>query len=223
MPFEELPRDPSLADPLSASPLPLLERWLREARERSGQQNPDAMAVATVDDAGEPRARMVLCRGFDVERGHLVFYTHRESAKGRELAAQPVAAAVFHWDALSRQARISGPVALAPDAMSDAYFAGRPRASQIAAWASRQSAPIASRRALLDRLEAAAARFGGLEAGLPVPRPPNWGGYILVARRVELWVGSEGRAHDRAEWERAASGDPARIDDALWKVRRLQP
>jgi pyridoxamine 5'-phosphate oxidase len=223
MSFEEVPRDPSLADPLSASPLPLLERWLRDARERSGQPNPDAMALATVDAAGEPRARMVLCRGFDALRGQLVFYTNRESAKGRELAARPFAAAVFHWDALARQARIDGPVRLAPDALSDAYFAGRPRDSQIAAWASRQSAPIASRRALLDEIEAAAERFGGVDAGPPVPRPPHWGGYLLVARRVELWVGCEGRAHDRAEWERVL-GDPATATaDSGWRVRRLQP
>jgi len=223
MPLDLLPRDPSLADPLPASPWPLLERWLREARERSGQRNPDAMTLATVDASGAPRARMVLCRGFDAERGQLVFYTNRESAKGRELAAHPIATAVFHWDALARQARIDGPVRLAPDAMSDAYFAGRPRASQIAAWASRQSEPVASRRALLDEFEAAAGRFGGLEAGPPVPRPLHWGGYMLVARRVELWVGSEARAHDRAEWERALGDSAAGTADSVWKVRRLQP
>jgi len=223
MPFEDLPRDASLADPLPASPLPLLERWLAEARERAGMQNPDAMTVATVDDAGAPRARVVLCRGFDAERGELVFYTNRRSAKGRELAARPAASAVFYWDALSRQARIAGPVVPARDAVSDAYFAGRPRASQIAAWASDQGEPLASRRALLDRLEATAARFGGTESGEPVPRPPHWGGYVLVARRIELWVGSPSRAHDRAEWRRELPDPRACEPPSAWKVVRLQP
>ncbi len=223
MTFEEVPRDASLADPLPVSPLTLLELWLREARERSGQSNPEAMTVATVDASGEPRARVVLCRGYDAQRGELVFYTNRESAKGRELAAHPSATAVFYWDALARQARVGGPVRRADDALSDAYFAGRPRASQIAAWASRQSEPIASRRALLELLHAEAERFGGLDAGDPVPRPPHWGGYVLTAQRVELWVGAEGRAHDRAEWRRALPEHGAGREDAAWQVRRLQP
>lgn len=222
MPFEATPKDSSLADPLPASPLPLLERWLAEAAGRSGQANPEAMALATVDASGTPHVRMVLCRGFDARRGRLVFYTHRESPKGRQLAGHPVASAVFHWDALSRQARVTGPVSATPDAESDAYFAGRDRLSQISAWTSRQSAPIASREELLARLAATAERFGGFEAGDPVPRPPHWGGYALVARRVEMWVGSPGRVHDRAAWERAI--DPgADLQDASWSVQRLQP
>jgi len=221
--FEALPRDPSLADPLPDSPWALLARWLDEAREGSGMRNPDAMTVATVDADGAPRARVVLCRGFDAERGELTFYTNRRSAKGRELAAHPAATAVFHWDALSRQARIGGPVRWASDAVSDAYFAGRPRVSQIAAWASEQSEPLASREALLAQLAETAARFGGLEAGDPVPRPPHWGGYVLVAERVELWVGSEGRAHDRAEWRRELPDPAAPVLPTRWRVARLQP
>lgn len=246
MPFEPAPRDPSLADPLPASPLPLLERWLAEATERSGLPNPDAMALATVDAHGVPRVRIVLCRGFDARQGRLVFYTNRESAKGRELAAHPVASAVFHWDVLSRQARVSGPVVAVSDAESDTYFARRHRVSQLAARASRQSEPIASREALLERIRAEAERFGGFEDGAPVPRPPHWGGYALLARRVELWVGAEGRAHDRALWtredwtredwtrevwkrevgEREVAGPELAEDDlarAPWSVQRLQP
>lgn len=223
MAFEALPKDPSLADPLPASPLPLLERWLAEAAERSGQSNPDAMALATVDASGAPQVRLVLCRGFDPRRGRLVFYTNRESPKGRELAANPVASAVFHWDALSRQARVSGPVTPVPDAESDAYFARRHRLSQIAARASRQSEPIASREALLAKLRAEAERFGGFETGDPIPRPPQWGGFALLARRVELWVGSQGRAHDRAAWERRVADARADPGAAPWSVERLQP
>jgi len=230
MSFDPAPRDSSLADPLPASPLPLLERWLAEADERSGLPNPQAMALATVDADGAPRVRVVLCRGFDARQGRLVFYTNRESAKGRELAARPVASVVFHWDVLSRQARVSGPVVPVSDAESDAYFARRQRVSQLAARASRQSEPIASREALLERIRAEAERFGGFEQGDSVPRPPNWGGYALLARRVELWVGAEGRAHDRALWERAVGererADPRAADDlarAPWSVQRLQP
>lgn len=223
MSFEDLPSDPSLADPLPASPLALLERWLEQARQRSGQKNPTAMTVATVGADGAPRARVVLCRGYDAERGSFVFHTNRRSAKGQELAATPLASAAFYWDGLSRQARIEGPVTLASDAVSDAYFAGRPRSSQIAAWASEQSEPLASREALLAALERTAERFGGLQSGEPVPRPPHWGGYLLVARRIELWVGSEGRAHDRVAWERALPDPAAPPADGDWSRGRLQP
>jgi pyridoxamine 5'-phosphate oxidase len=223
MSFEDLPRDPSLADPLPASPLLLLERWFAEARSSAGMRNPESMTLATVDATGSPRARVVLCRGFDSERGELTFHTNRSSAKGRELAAQPVATAVFYWDALSRQARITGSVRLAPDSVSDAYFASRPRASQIAAWASEQSEPVASRVALLERLASTADRFGGLDAGDPVPRPPHWGGYVLLPSRVELWVGSDGRAHDRAEWRRTPGPSAGTGSSAEWSVARLQP
>ncbi len=222
MVFEEIPSDPSLADPLPASPLPLLARWLSEARKGSGQRNPDAMTVATVDAEGVPRARVVLCRGYDADTGEFAFYTNRHSAKGRELAARPVATAVFHWDAMARQARITGAVRFAADAVSDAYFSRRPRASQIAAWASDQSAPLSSREALLERLADSAARFGGAEEGPPIPRPPHWGGYVLRAEHVELWVGSDGRAHDRAAWRRTVAVSDAE-PPVEWSVTRLQP
>ena len=217
------PRDTTLADPLPDSPLGLLARWLADAAERSGQSNPDAIALASVDADGAPDARMVLCRGYDAEQGFLVFYTNRESTKGRELAARPHACAVFYWDALSRQARVSGLVEPSPDAESDAYFAGRPRLSQIAAWASQQSQPLASREVLLARIEATAQRFGGADSGPTVPRPPHWGGYRLWAERVELWVGSEGRAHDRVLWTRGLSRAGASWSGGPWQHTRLQP
>jgi pyridoxamine 5'-phosphate oxidase len=209
--FEDLPADPSLADPLPASPFAILGRWLDEARRERATPNPDAVALATADEAGHPAVRMVLCRGFDPEDGSIVWYTNRRSRKGRELAAQPWASAAFFWDGTQRQARLEGPVAFATDAESDAYFASRPRNAQISAWASDQSEPIASRHALLEKLRDTEARFASTD---PVPRPPHWGGYRLRAERVELWVGSAGRAHDRVRWERAARG---------WSATRLQP
>jgi pyridoxamine 5'-phosphate oxidase len=209
--FEDLPADPSLADPLSASPFVVLARWLDEARRARATPNPDAIALATADADGRPALRMVLCRGFDAGGGSIVWYTNRRSRKGRELAARPWASAAFFWDAPQRQARLEGPVAPATDAESDAYFASRPRNAQISAWASDQSEPIASRAALLAKLHATETRFAGTD---PIPRPPHWGGYRLRAERVELWVGSAGRAHDRVSWERTPLG---------WAATRLQP
>lgn len=209
--FEEIPADRSLADPLPASPFEVLSRWLDEAFAKRVQANPSAMSLATVGRDGRPSLRIVLCRGLDAEAGTVAFYTSRDSRKGRDLAACSHAAAVFHWDALARQARLEGPVAPLSDAESDAYFEGRPRLSQIAAWASAQSEPLASRETLLEQLRETEARF---PEGQPVPRPPFWGGYRLRAERVELWVGSTGRAHDRALWRREGDG---------WTSGRLQP
>lgn len=222
MGFEEVPKDPSLADPLPKEPLALLGRWLDEARSQAVQRNPGAMALATADADGRPSLRTVLCRGFDAETGFVVFYTNRRSQKGRELAARPRAAAQFHWDALQRQARLEGPVVPSPDEESDAYFAGRPRLAQIAAWASDQSEPLASRQALLERLARTAERFGGA-AGPSLPRPLHWGGYRLFAERIELWVGAEGRAHDRARWERSLEPEGEGFVGGPWSVTRLQP
>lgn len=219
--FEDLPTDPSLADPLPASPLPLLARWLDEAVTARPTRNPLALSLATVGLDGRPRLRVVLCRGFEPDPGHVVFYTNRDSDKGRELAAHPFAAATFHWDGMQRQVRIEGPVVVSPEAESDAYFASRPRPSQIAAWASAQSRPIASRQALLDRLDAETGRHGG-PSGPAVPRPPHWGGYRLCFERIEFWVGSEGRAHDRARYVRHLARD-GRVVDPAWTVERLQP
>ncbi len=216
MGFQELPSDPSLSEPLPDSPFSLLARWLEEAR-ATGMANPDVMALATAGADGRPSLRMVLCRGLDAARGHVVFYTNRDSAKARELAQRPYASAALYWEPLSRQARISGSVEESPPAESDAYFASRPRLSQLAAWGSRQSRPIASRDALLERLDAVAARFGGVEGEAPVSRPPFWGGYRILASRVELWVGSRVRAHDRVEWIREASAPGG------WRRSRLQP
>ncbi len=220
--YQDIPSDPSLADPLPTEPFAILGRWFTEAEQRADRRNPLAMSVATVDATGRPSARMVLCRGFAAEPGYIVFYTNWQSRKGRELTQQPYAAAVFHWDSMQRQVRIEGPVVVSPETESDAYFSKRPRPAQIAAWASDQSAAIGSRSALLDRLAQCEDRFGDASE-LPVPRPPNWGGYRIYCERIELWVGAEGRAHDRGLWTRTLTETGDGYAGGEWTVTRLQP
>lgn len=217
------PQDPSLGDPLPASPLPTLARWLGEAREEAGLRNPDAVALATTGRDGRPDVRMVLCRGADLAQGCFTFYTSRTSAKGRALADLPFACMAFYWDRLGRQARLSGPVTPAPDADSDAYFSSRPRLSQLAAWGSDQSEPVSSRAALVAQVERAAALFGGLEGAARVSRPPHWGGYRLWAERIELWAHSDARLHDRGLWTRRLRSEGDVYRGEPWSVVRLQP
>ncbi|MGH7401293.1 MAG: pyridoxamine 5'-phosphate oxidase, partial [Candidatus Rokuibacteriota bacterium] len=188
-------REP-LPEILPADPLPLVAQWFEEAR--PVVKTPTAMALATVAGDGRPTVRMVICRGFDAALGWFVFYSDRESAKGRDLAAHPRAALVFHWDVFERQIRVEGPVTHAPEADSDRYWSTRPLEARVAAAASDQSRPIASRQAFLEKIEATKRMHGA-----DVPRPPRWGGYRVWAERVELWVGQPGRAHDRAGWTRA--------------------
>ncbi|HET6367582.1 MAG TPA: pyridoxamine 5'-phosphate oxidase [Pseudomonadales bacterium] len=206
----------ALPEPLPADPLPLAETWLAEAAK--AVKTATAMTLATVDPEGNPTARMVICRGFDLKAGWLVFYTDRESAKGRALAARPRAAAVFHWDVFERQIRVEGPVTLAPDADSDRYWNTRPVEAQVAASASAQSQPIPSRAAFLARIEAVTR---GAADG--VSRPPRWGGYRIWAERVELWVGQPGRAHDRAVWTRALAPTIDGFSGGAWTGTRLMP
>ena len=176
------------------------------------------MTLATVEPDGRPSARLVLCRGIDTQAGWLVFYTDRESAKGKALAAHPYAALVFHWDALERQIRVDGPVTLAPDADADAYWATRPADARVAAIASAQSGPLASRAALLEKIEGTARR-----SGADLPRPPRWGGYRVWAERIELWVGQPARAHDRALWTRTLARASDGFRGGVWHATRLQP
>ena len=207
---------PALPEPLPPNPLPLIERWIAEAAESI--RSATAMTLATVDPDGRPSARMVICRGLDAEAGWFVFYSDRDSRKGRALAAQPRAALVFHWESFERQIRIDGPVTAAPDADADAYWRTRPVAARIAAIASDQSRPIASRAALLAKVEDAAQRLGA-----EPPRPERWIGYRVWAEQVELWVGQPARIHDRAMWTRALTPAPAGFAGGPWRATRLQP
>jgi pyridoxamine 5'-phosphate oxidase len=208
-------REP-LPEVLPADPLPLVARWLEEAA--GAVKTAGAMALATVDDEGRPTARMVICRGFDAREGWLVFYTDRDSVKGRSLEKNPRAAAVFHWAVFERQIRVEGPVTHVPEADSDRYWSTRPLDARIAAVASDQSRPIASRAAFLAKIEAAQRAHGA-----DVPRPPRWGGYRIWAERVELWVGQPGRAHDRAMWTRALAPTTVGFTGGSWRATRLQP
>jgi pyridoxamine 5'-phosphate oxidase len=207
---------PPLPEPLPENPLPLVEAWLAEARQ--AMRNATAMTLATVDPDGRPSARMVICRGFDAEAGWLVFYTDRDSPKGRALEAHPRAALVFHWDALERQIRIEGPVTAAPAEDTDRYWSTRPLDARVAALASDQSQPIASRAALLAKVEEAARR-----SGTSPPRPARWVGYRVWAERVELWVGQPARVHDRAAWTRSLDPTPGGFSGRPWTAIRLQP
>ena len=209
------PPNPPLPEPLPSDPLSLVADWLADAA--SHIRNSTSMALATVDPDGRPTARMVICRGFDARAGWLVFYTDRDSDKGAALAAHPRAAVVFHWDALERQVRIEGPVTHAPDGDSDAYWASRPPDARVAASASEQSRPLASRAVLLARVAELAARGGD------VPRPKRWGGYRIWADRVELWVGQPGRVHDRARWVRPLTADGDGFAGGRWTSTRLMP
>jgi pyridoxamine 5'-phosphate oxidase len=188
-------------------PIARFAEWFADALRSAGGE-PAAMTLATVDERGRPAARVVLLRGLD-ERG-LVFYTNLGSRKARELRARPHAAACFYWDPLGRQARVEGRVeAVAPDE-ADEYWRTRPRESQLGAWASEQSEPLAERALLVERMAEAERRFAGRE----VPRPPYWGGLRLVPDRFEFWVRGEHRLHDRDEYT---------LRDGAWARRKLYP
>jgi pyridoxamine 5'-phosphate oxidase len=188
------------------------EHWFDEAV-KAQVPEPNAMTLATVGADRQPAARIVLLKGFDA-RG-FVFFTNYASRKGRELAACERAALLFFWAELERQVRIEGLVEKVPDAESAEYFAGRPHASRLGAWASPQSEPIAGRAALEARFAEAEARFR--EAGDHVPRPPHWGGYLLAPAVFEFWQGRQSRMHDRVRYRR----DPAH--PGAWAIDRLAP
>jgi pyridoxamine 5'-phosphate oxidase len=223
---------PPISDPAPAEPMHSVSQWLNDAYERRAQPNPNAMVLATTAAGGRPSARVVLCKGLVPDPGYLVFYTNYESKKGEELATGAQAAAVMFWDYLQRQVRITGPVVRSPPAESDAYFASRPWPSRIAAWASEQSRPVASRAALVAAVAAAAQRFGTPNPAHPaqdgkdygIPRPPHWGGYRLWAESVELWQEGKSRIHDRFFWTRKLIPDgPESFAVGPWSVTRLQP
>lgn len=201
-----MPLDPETLNP---NPLVELAAWIAEAV-AAGHELANAFALATADADGRPSVRLVLLRG--LEPDGLRFYTNRGSAKGRDLATNPRAAAAFWWERTRRQVRISGRVEPLSDDEADAYWATRPRGHQVAAWASAQSEPIADRAALEGRVTAVGERFPASES---LPRPAYWSGYRLVPEVVELWESREDRLHDRIEYRRRPDG--------TWEKRRLQP
>ena len=190
-------------------PFGLFADWLKDA-EKSEPNDPNGMALATVDGDGLPNVRMVLLKGFD-ERG-FVFYTNLESQKGRELHASMKAALAFHWKSLSRQIRIRGLVEDVSPQEADAYFASRPRDSRIGAWASQQSRPLESRFAL----EAAVAKYAVKYAIGDVPRPPFWSGFRLKPLCIEFWHDRPFRLHDRVVFDRTTH-------NSEWTKVRLYP
>lgn len=206
-----MPRRPDMppfseAD-LAADPFELFASWYALAE---SERVPIAEAVcrATVDAGGRPDARMVLLKGYGPDGFR--FFTNRGSVKGGQLAARPAAALVVYWRELDRQVRVRGAVEKLGDADSDEYFATRPRESMIGAWASPQSTPIADRAELDQMVADVEERFGAGE----VPRPPHWGGYVLIPDEIEFWQGQVGRLHDRFRYERDGEG---------WTVGRLAP
>jgi pyridoxamine 5'-phosphate oxidase len=197
-----------LLEELGPDPFEVFEEWFAHAYDRA-QPEPDAMAVATSRPDGQVSVRFVLLRGYD--RRGFAFYTNRQSRKGEDLALNPRAALAFRWEAVNRQVRITGPVERISDAESDGYFSGRPRGSQLSAWASDQSRPLKAKAELDQRLAEVDARF----AGATVPRPPWWGGYRVVPEQFEFWQQGEYRLHDRFEYRRGPDGG--------WSCVRLNP
>lgn len=224
-----------LPDSLPADPLPLAAEWLAHALNASGQRNPNAMTLVSVGEAGQPSARIVLCKEFKADPGYLVFYTNYESHKSRELTANPRVACVMHWDALGRQIRIEGQAVRSPAAESDAYFATRGWGSQLGAWGSDQSRPLASRDELVAQLRHRADTLGiqlgdntytlAGDSAPSIARPPHWGGYRVWIRALELWVEGSDRIHDRARWERELEAGSGGTDftAGTWSGQRLQP
>lgn len=196
---EELPGDP----------LELFDQWYRIG-EQSEPVNPNAMCLATADADGRPSARMVLLKGYDSHG--FVFYTNSESDKGRQLAANPIAALCFYWRGVGLQIRVEGRVGIVPGDEAGAYFASRARGSRIGAWASAQSRPLTSRDDLVRRV----AELEEMYVGGAVPRPPYWNGYRLVADRYEFWRDRPDRLHDRHLYTRDEEGDG-------WTITLLNP
>jgi pyridoxamine 5'-phosphate oxidase len=191
---EAKPKARGMTDPLA-----LFDQWFAEARE-SEPNDPEAMALATVDPSAQPSVRMVLLKGHGP--AGFVFYTNEQSAKGGQLAANPRAALLFHWKSLRRQVRIEGPVERVPDRDADGYFATRARDSQLGAWASDQSRPLDSRATFEQRFAEMQQKFDGQD----VPRPPHWTGYRVVAERIEFWIDRPHRLHERRLFVREDDG-----------------
>lgn len=192
----------------AGDPFTLFLGWLTEAGE-SEINDPNAIALATVDAAGMPNVRVVLLK--EIEDEAFVFYTNYDSTKGRELAATGKAAFVIHWKSLRRQVRVRGTVSREEGDKADAYYASRALDSRLGAWASHQSQPLADRESLVRSVETARARFGENP-----PRPPFWGGFRLEPQEIEFWADGPFRLHDREAWRKSDL-------DSRWYAKRLSP
>lgn len=219
---------------LPSDPMHWVDAWLKEAEAAAVQRNPNSMTIVSVGKDGQPSARVVLCKQVVPEPGFLVFYTNYNSRKGRELTANPKAAALFHWDALGRQIRLEGVVVPSPADESDEYFASRHWGSQLGAWGSDQSATIPSKDALVAQIQQRGADLGlSLTAGTQelaagsathIDRPPHWGGFRLWVTNVELWLEGADRIHDRGRWTREIiRSSENHFTTTRWTSTRLQP
>jgi pyridoxamine 5'-phosphate oxidase len=219
---------------LPNDPMHWADAWLKEATAANIRTNPNSMTIASVGPDDQPSARVVLCKNLVPDPGYLVFYTNYRSRKAQELARNPKAAALFHWDALGRQVRIEGLVVRSPEAESDEYFASRDWGSQLGAWGSDQSEPIPSKDALVRQIRERGAALGlSLSDGTqsltdenipPIARPAHWGGFRLWANAIELWISGTDRIHDRGRWTRdimRTSGD--KFTTTPWVGSRIQP
>lgn len=195
------------ADKLDIDPYQLFDSWFAEAKEAE-INDPDAMAIASVDSSGMPSVRMVLLKQILPEG--FVFYTNYTSRKSAELLATGKAAFVMHWKSLRRQVRVCGQIEKVPAEQSDAYFNSRPRGSRVGAWASDQSKPLAGRQILQDAVADVEARYGE-----DIPRPPHWGGFLIRPDEIEFWADGEYRLHDRFRYTKS--------DDGTWQAQRLYP
>lgn len=204
-------------------PFAIAQRWLAEA-ETSELNDPNAIALASVDEAGLPNVRMVLLKGIEAEgdgQGAFIFYTNYDSAKGRELAASGQAAFVLHWKSLQRQIRVRGRVAREDGTVADTYYASRSLQSRLGAWASRQSQPLQSRANLMAEVAKATAAQGSAPK-----RPPFWGGFRIDPVEIEFWADGAFRLHDRFRWRRVGDGTTPEAAEVLptgWAIDRLNP
>lgn len=210
------------------------DAWIKEAMANGVQRNANSMTLSTVAQDRQPSARIVLCKSFVPDPGYLVFYTNYRSRKFVELTANARVAVVFHWDSLGRQIRLEGLAVRSPEAESDAYFATREWGSQLGAWGSDQSAPIASREILIAQVSERAADLGlvlngdtttlAVDPPPGIPRPPHWGGIRIWATAIELWAEGEDRIHDRAFWKRnLMRANEHEFTVTPWIGTRLQP